>query len=78
MADDTDKLARNRFFAIGAMRLAGALLAMIGFVVIRGVWPIIDPATDRIIGAVLVLFGVFDFAVMPILLARRWRNPKQP
>ena len=76
MASNPGTLARNRFFAIGAMRVVGALLAMLGFVIIRGVWPLIDPATDRIIGTALVLIGVFDFAVMPIILARRWRSPK--
>lgn len=78
MTRETDTLARNRFFAIGAVRVTGALLAMLGFLIIRGVWPMADPATDRIIGAAFVLFGVFDFAVMPRILARRWRSPKSP
>ena len=30
--------------------------------------------TDR--SDAIVLFGAFDFAVMPLLLARRWRSPK--
>lgn len=77
MATNPDTLARNRFFAIGAMRIVGVLLAMAGFLIIRGVWPLVDPATDRIIGIAFVLIGVFDFAIMPIILARRWRSPKE-
>ena len=51
MTPANDALAKKRYFAIVAMRLAGALL---------------------------VLIGAFDFAVMPRLLARRWRSPKNP
>lgn len=71
-----DALAKKRYFAIVAMRLAGASLVLIGFVLIRGGWELAGQPTDRWIGVALVLIGAFDFAVMPLLLARRWRSPK--
>lgn len=71
-----DALARRRYFAIVAMRLMGALLVLIGFVLIQGGWELAGQPTDRWIGVGAVLVGAFDFAVMPLLLARRWRSPR--
>ena len=76
MTPANDALAKKRYFAIVAMRLAGALLVLIGFVLIRGGWELAGQPTDRWIGVALVLIGAFDFAVMPRLLARRWRSSR--
>jgi len=72
-----DALARKRFFALSAMRLMGALFIIAGFLLIRGVWAAAGQPADRWIGVAVVLAGVFDFAVMPRILARRWRSPKE-
>lgn len=76
MTQAEDSLAKKRFFAINAMRLMGAFFVLIGFVLIRGGWELAGQPTDRWIGVAVVLIGAFDFAVMPLLLARRWRSPK--
>ncbi len=76
MTPTNDALAKKRFFAIVAMRVMGAILVLIGFVLIRGGWAIAGQPTDRWIGVAVVLIGAFDFAVMPLVLARRWRSPK--
>jgi len=76
MPQTDDALARKRFFAIAAMRLMGALLILAGFVLIRGAIELAGQPTDRWIGVGVVLVGVFDFAIMPKILARRWRSPK--
>lgn len=76
MTDTADALAKKRFFAITAMRLMGALLILAGFVLIRGAIELAGQPTDRWIGVAVVLVGVFDFAIMPKILARRWRSPK--
>jgi hypothetical protein len=68
---DDDK-ARNRFLAISLLRLAGALLVMFGLVVAAGRLLDVPP----IAGMVMVLVGALAFAVVPLLLARRWRTPK--
>ncbi len=77
MTRTDDALARKRFFAITAMRLMGAAFVMIGFILISGGFSVAGQPTDRWIGAAIVLVGAFDFAVMPVILARRWRSPKK-
>jgi predicted cobalt transporter CbtA len=76
MTQADDALAKKRFFAITAMRLMGAIFVAIGFVLIRGGFELAGQPTDRWIGVAVVLIGAFDFALMPLLLARRWRSPK--
>lgn len=76
MTQADDSLAKKRFFAITAMRLMGAIFVLVGFVLIRGGWELAGQPADRWIGVAVVLIGAFDFAVMPLLLARRWRSPK--
>ncbi|WP_447760124.1 hypothetical protein [Sphingopyxis panaciterrae] len=76
MTPADDALAKKRFFAITSMRLMGAIFVLAGFVLIRGGFELAGQPTDRWIGVVLVLVGAFDFAVMPLLLARRWRSPR--
>lgn len=78
MTDAADALAKKRFFALAAMRLMGALLILAGFVLIRGAIALAGQPADRWIGVAVVLVGVFDFAVMPKIVARRWRSPKTP
>jgi len=77
MTPTDDSLAKKRYYAIALMRLMGALFVLIGFVLIRGGWEWAGQPTDRWIGVAAVLIGAFDFAVMPLLLARRWRSPKE-
>lgn len=77
MNQSADALAKKRFFALSAMRLMGALFIIAGFLLIRGAWAVAGPPADRWIGVAVVLAGVFDFAVMPRILARRWRSPKE-
>ena len=77
MTQADDALARKRFFAITWMRLMGAAFVMIGFILIGGGFTFAGQPADRWIGVAIVLVGAFDFAVMPLLLARRWRSPKE-
>lgn len=77
MTQAADALARKRFFALTIMRLMGAAFVAIGFILISGGFSLAGQPTDRWIGTAIVLVGAFDFAVMPLLLARRWRSPKE-
>lgn len=72
-----EALAKKRYFAINLMRIIGALLIMVGFLLVAGRWDVAGQPTDRYIGIAVVLMGAFDFAVFPLLLARRWRTPKE-
>ena len=71
MSDD-DTQARARWIALNLMRLSGAALVTIGAVIAVG-------RTDLppIAGTVLMLVGLLDATVMPLVFARRWRTPKQ-
>ena len=60
-----------RYFAIQVLRLSGALMVAAGLAVLTGRLDL-----PRAAGVVLVLAGLFDFAVVPVLLARRWRSPR--
>jgi len=71
MNGDSDTQARNRFFVIGMMRLSGAVLVVFGLIVALGRIASIPIEA----GYALVIFGLLDFAVIPVLLARRWRTP---
>ena len=78
MSRADDALAKKRFFALSIMRLMGAAFVAIGFILISGGFSLAGQPTDRWIGVAIVLVGAFDFAVMPLLLARRWRSSKNP
>ena len=62
--------ARARHLVISVQRLLGAALIVLGLLALNG-------ALDwgKTAGAVLVILGLVDFAVLPIVLARRWRTP---
>ena len=77
MTQADDALAKKRFFVLSIMRLMGAAFVAIGFILIGGGCSLAGQPTDRWIGVAIVLVGAFDFAVMPLLLARRWRSPKE-
>lgn len=73
---DAASAAKMRFIAISLFRIIGALLVMAGFALIAGGWKLSGPPEDRIVGTLFVLFGLFEFAIMPLILARRWRTPR--
>jgi hypothetical protein len=72
--DPAEAIARTRFYLLASLRLSGVLLVMAGFAVIAGKWDIAGGDMNRIIGAVMVLIGAFEFSVLPFLLARGWKR----
>ena len=78
MISARDSLARKRYFALASMRVMGAIFVLAGFALIRGGFEVAGQPADRWIGVAVVLIGAFDFAVMPKILARRWRTPPTP
>lgn len=69
---DTDP-AKARFFILMAVRLFGAISALLGIAIIMK--QLIEPSV--IIGGLLILIGAFDVMVVPQILARRWKSPPQ-
>lgn len=64
--------ARARFFAIQFTRLGGAALVVLGLAIVARK---ID--LPPVAGVVIALAGLADFALFPLLLARRWRTPPE-
>lgn len=64
--------AQSRYFAMVAVRFAGVALILLGILVVRGVLELPDA-----LGYVLLAAGLAGFFVMPTVLARRWRSPKE-
>ncbi len=67
-----DDIARTRWFIMGLSRLAGVGMVITGLLVTQGAisWPVEA-------GYALVLIGIADVFVVPQVLARRWRSPKE-
>lgn len=67
-----DDVARNRWLILGLSRLAGVGMVITGLLVTQGaiLWPIE-------LGYALVLIGIVDVFVVPQVLARRWRSPRE-
>lgn len=66
--------ARNRFFMMQVMRLAGLGAMMLGLAVWHG--DLVRPGGDILLGLPLTLLGIAVTAIGPQWLARRWRTPR--
>lgn len=64
--------AQSRYFAMVAVRFAGVALILAGILVVRRVLELPD-----MVGYALLVLGLAGFFVVPTLLARRWRSPKE-
>jgi len=68
----TEDAAKKRFFLISMTRLSGAILVMLGILVVNQNidWP-------TMVGYVLIVVGLVDMFYLPLVLARRWRSPDE-
>lgn len=66
-----DAQARNRYFVLSLMRLTGVAMTILGIVVTAGRIEGVPVAA----GYLLVLAGLIEMAVVPRMLARKWRTP---
>ena len=67
-----DEVARNRWLVINAVRVAGVAMVLVGILGLRGVF-----AYPAVAGYILLVVGLFDIFVAPLLLARKWRTPPE-
>jgi len=67
--DAADARARNRFIVMNVSRFAGVGMVMLGMAIIQRV---IDLPWS--LGVVLAVIGMFDFFVVPLLLAKAWKR----
>jgi hypothetical protein len=68
-----DALARRRWLALVAVRLAGAVGGVFGLVLIGRA----ERLEPKLLGVLIVLSALFMIATVPRALARRWRTPDQ-
>ena len=62
--------ARGRFMIISILRLSGVAFVIAALLIINRALPLPVP-----IGWVLLMIGLIDVFVVPLLLARAWRSP---
>ena len=64
--------ARRNHFMIASHRLIGAVLVVLGMLIVAG-----RIEASQSIGWLLIGFGIFDFFIFPRMLARRYRTPPE-
>ena len=66
----SDDVARGRWLAINAVRIAGVAMVVVGILGLGDVFEYPDIA-----GYVLIGVGLIDVFMIPQLMARTWRSP---
>jgi hypothetical protein len=70
MTPEEETKAQYRFLVINICRITGAIMLVIGLAVIaREAFGLPKAA-----GYVLFLFGMLDFLLVPVFLAKRWKS----
>ena len=68
----SDDVARNRWLVIGVVRLAGVAMVLVGLLIVRQVIP-----APAFAGYAILAVGLADVFLAPLLLARKWRSPRE-
>lgn len=70
----TEDPARNRYFLMVLAQIGAVAGAVFGLVILGKA----DTMWMRLLGAAILLSGLYCIAVVPRALARRWRTPPTP
>jgi hypothetical protein len=71
MTPEEETRAQYRFLVINIVRITGAIMLAVGLAIIaRGALGLPKEA-----GYVLFFFGLTDFMLVPLLLAKKWKSP---
>lgn len=68
--NDTESLAKQRFFMLGLIRLLSTALLVVGLLILAGKLDIPRPA-----GAAFAIFGLLELVFLPRFLASKWKSP---
>jgi hypothetical protein len=71
-----DAAARNRWMVIQAMRALGFALAVLGILMSQDAVNFAGEV-NREVGYGLIAIGLLDGFVMPQVMARKWRSPRE-
>ena len=63
--------AARRFWIIQLTRFGGAIMVMLGALIIARLIDLPQP-----VGYVLLVIGAVEFFVVPNILSRKWRSPR--
>lgn len=74
---DPEKVARQRFFALGLFRLSGAILVMFGFLILMQRFSWVQGNKAKAMGAIFVIVGLFQSVIVPRLLLALFRRPPE-
>ncbi len=70
----TEEEAKQRFMVLNLVRIIAIIIVLAGILNIAGrLFPEVSPE----LGYALLVAGVVDFFLAPVLLKRRWRDPGQ-
>ena len=72
---DPEKVARQRFFALGLFRLSGAIIVMFGFLILMQRFGWVQGGKAKAMGAIFVMVGLFQFVIVPRLLLSLFNKP---
>ncbi len=70
----TEEQARQRFMMLNLVRLTGVILSFIGIANIGGK---LAPTLTPVLGIFLLVTGVVDFFLLPVLLKKAWQKQDQ-
>lgn len=73
---DFEKVTRQRFFAIGIIRLAGVFVLMFGFLILMQRFSWVQGEKAKIMGVIVSTVGMIQTIVIPRLMLRAFRSPK--
>ncbi|EQB01372.1 hypothetical protein FHS51_001657 [Sphingobium wenxiniae] len=71
---DPEKVARQRFFAIGLFRLSGAFIVMFGLLILMQRFSWVQGGKAKAMGSILVLVGLVQYMIVPRLLLSLFRQ----
>lgn len=72
---DSEKVARQRFFALGLFRLSGAIIVMFGFLILMQRFDWVQGGKAKAMGAIFVMVGLFQFVIVPRVLLSLFHRP---
>jgi hypothetical protein len=70
MSQVEDEIAARRFFTLNAIRISGAMMIALGLSVLANGFANLP----KIFGAIVLVLGLLEFIVAPVLLSRAWKS----
>ena len=72
---EREALARTRYGILSAARASGVILMLLGIWLWNG--DMLREGGMPIVGVPIFVFGALESLVLPQILARRWRSPRE-